>query len=185
MRITASSFTDPPRITNELPEARVSVLSDLEAPQVRSEPHNRLKHISKQNVCRNILNCVCRPRIVSNASQTKWQILPTPKRPRIIQLVFLSKYWLLIALDTVLRRKRDWVPRDWFLSPNLPKTHFKVKGHHCIILSTSLNRELRRMRSTNHIFPEPHKISIKLFHSETAQNPTGLVIKPEFPRIPS
>ena len=68
MRITASSFTDPPRITNELPEARVSVLSDLEAPQVRFEPHNRLKHIWKQNVSQNVIKSVCRPRIVSNAS---------------------------------------------------------------------------------------------------------------------
>ena len=133
----------------------------------------------------NILKCVCRPRIVSNASQTKWQILPTPKCPRIIQLVFLSKYWLLIALDTFLRRKRDWVPRDWFLSPYLPETHFKVKSHHSIFQSKSFNRELRRLRSTTNTVLEPHKISIKLFHSETAQNPTGLVIKPEFPRIPS
>ena len=31
MRITASSFTDPPRITNELLEARVLVLNDIEA----------------------------------------------------------------------------------------------------------------------------------------------------------
>ena len=122
---------------------------------------------------------------MSNASLTMWQILPTPKRPRIIQLVFLSKYWLLIALDTVLRTKRDWVPRDWFLSPHLPETHFKVKGHHSIIPSTSFTRELRRMRSTTNVFREPHKISIKLFHSETAQNPTGLVLKPEFPRTPS
>ena len=29
---TAYSFADPPRITNELPEARVSVLKDLETP---------------------------------------------------------------------------------------------------------------------------------------------------------
>ena len=28
MRITASSFTDPPTITNELPEARVLVLNE-------------------------------------------------------------------------------------------------------------------------------------------------------------
>ena len=77
-RITASSFTDPPRITNELPEARVSVLSDLEAPAVRCEPHNRLKHIWKQNVSQNVIKCVCRPRIVSIASQTKTQIV-TPR----------------------------------------------------------------------------------------------------------
>ena len=50
-----------------------------------------------------------------------------PKRPWVIQSVFLSKYRLLIALDTVFRRKRDWLTRDWFLSPNLPETHFKVK----------------------------------------------------------
>ena len=36
MRITASSFTDPPRITNELPEARVLVLNDIEAHARRS-----------------------------------------------------------------------------------------------------------------------------------------------------
>ena len=41
--------------------------------------------------------------------------------------MFLSKYRLLIALDTVFRRKRDWLPRDWFLSPNFSETHFKVK----------------------------------------------------------
>ena len=132
-------------------------------------------------MCRNILNCVCRPRIVSNASQTKWQILPTPKRPRIIQLVFLSKYWLLIAPDTVLRGKRDWAPRDWFLSPNLPETRYKVKSHHSISQSTSFNRELRWMRSITNIFPEPYKISVKHFLSETAQNPMGLGLKPEFP----
>ena len=126
----------------------------------------------------NILKCVCRPRIVSNASQTKWQILPTPKCPRIIQLLFLSKYWRLIALDTVLRRKRDWVPRHWFLSPNLPETYFKVQSHHSIFQSTSFNRELRRMPSTTNIFPKPHKISIKLFHSETAQNPHGIGSQP-------
>ena len=74
-RITASSFTDPPRITNELPEARVSVLSDLEASAVRSEPHNRLKHIWKQNVSQNVIKCVCRPRIVSNASRTRTQVV--------------------------------------------------------------------------------------------------------------
>ena len=50
-----------------------------------------------------------------------------PKRPRVIQPVFLSKYRLSIALDTVVTRKRDWLPRDWFLSPNLLETHFKVK----------------------------------------------------------
>ena len=132
-----------------------------------------------------ILKCVCRPRIVSNASQTKWQMLPTPKCPRIIQLLFLSKYWRLIALDTVLRRKRDWVPRDWFLSPNLPETYFKVQRHHSIFQSTSFNRVLCGMPSTTNIFPKPHKISIKHFHSETAQNPTGLALKPEFHQIPS
>ena len=144
-----------------------------------------MRHISNKNVSENILQCVCRLRIVSNASQTNWQILPTPKRLRIIQLVFLSKYWLLIAIDTLFRRKRDWVPREWIVSPNLPETHFKVKSHDSIFQSTSFNRELRRMRSTTNIYPEPHKISIKLFHSKTAQNPKGLGLKPEFPRIPS
>ena len=33
---TAYSLADPPRIKNELPEARVSVLKDLESPAVRS-----------------------------------------------------------------------------------------------------------------------------------------------------
>ena len=136
------------------------------------------------NVSQNILKCVCRPRVVSNASQTKWQIPTTSKRPRIIQPVFLSKHWLLIALDTVFRRKWDWGLREWILCTNLPETHFKVKSHHSIFQSTPFNRELRRMRSTTNIFPEPHKISIKLFHSETAKNPTGLVLMPEFPRIP-
>ena len=36
MRITASSFTDPPRITNELPEEGGSVLNDLEAAAMHS-----------------------------------------------------------------------------------------------------------------------------------------------------
>ena len=65
---------------------------------------NRIKRIAKQET-----NCYA------------------PKRPRVIQSVFLSKYRLLIALDRVFRRKRDRVPWDWFLSPNLPETHFKVK----------------------------------------------------------
>ena len=101
-----------------------------------------------------ILKCVCRPRIVSNASQTKWQIPPTPKCPRIFQLVFLSKYWRLIALETVLRRKRDWVPGHSLLSPNLPETYFKVKSHHSIFQSTSFDRESRRMRLYNQRFPK-------------------------------
>ena len=65
----------------------------------------------------NRTECVAIPKTNSN----------TPERPRIIQLVFLSKYWPLISLDTVLRRKWDWVPRHWFLSPNLPEIHFKSK----------------------------------------------------------
>ena len=174
--VTAYSFEEPPSITNELPSTRMSVLNYLITPALCSSPHNRMRHISNKNVSENILQCVCRLRIVSNASQTNWQILPTPKRPRIIQPVFLSKYWLLIAIDTLFRRKRDWVPREWFVSPNLPETHFKVKSHHSIFQSTSFNRGLRRMRSTTNVFPEPHKISIKLFHSEKAQNPTGLVL---------
>ena len=144
-----------------------------------------MRHISKQIVSENILKCVCRLRIVSNALQTNWQILPTPKPSRIIQLVFLSKYWLMTATDTLFRRKRDWVPRECFVSPNLLETHFKVKSHHSVFQSTSFNRELRRMRSTTKIFPEPNKITKKLFHSEMAQNPRGLVLKPKFPRIPS
>ena len=78
MRITASSFTDPPRITNELPEARVLVLNDIEALARRSLPHNRLKYIWKRNVPQNIIKRVCRPKIVSNASQTRRQIV-TPR----------------------------------------------------------------------------------------------------------
>ncbi|KAJ8635900.1 hypothetical protein MRB53_010167 [Persea americana] len=127
MRITASSFTDPPTITNELHEARVLVLNDIEAAARRSLAHNRLKHIWKQNVPQNIIQCVCRPRIVSNASKNQEANCYAPKRPRHIQPVFLSKYRLLIALDTVFRRKRDKLARDWFLRPNLPETHFKVK----------------------------------------------------------
>ena len=150
-----------------------------------SSPHNRLRHISKQNVSENILKCVCRLRIVSNASQTNWQILPTPRRSRIILLVFLSKYWLMIAIDTLFRRKRDWVPREWFVSPNLPETHFKVKSHHSIFQSTSFNRELRRMRSTNNIFPSRIKYQSNSFIQKRLKTRTGLVLNPEFPRIPS
>ena len=176
--VTAYSFKEPPSITSELPSTRISDLG-LKVPSnpaLCSSPHNRLRHISKQNVSENILKCVCRLRIVSNASQTNWQILPAPKRSRIIQLVFLSKYWLMIAIDTLFRRKRDWVPREWFVSPNLPETHFKVKSHHSIFQSTSFNRELRRMWSTTKIFTVPNKKTMKLFHSEMAQNPTGFVL---------
>ena len=78
MWIKASSFTDLPRITNELPEARVLVLNDIEALARRSLPHNRLKHNWKRNVPQNIIKRVCRPKIVSNASQTRRQIV-TPR----------------------------------------------------------------------------------------------------------
>ncbi|XXG62652.1 hypothetical protein AAC387_Pa05g0976 [Persea americana] len=37
------------------------------------------------------------------------------------------------------------------------------------------------MRSITNIFPEPYKISVKHFLSETAQNPMGLGLKPELP----
>ena len=140
-----------------------------------------MRHISKQNVSENILKCVCRLRIVSNASQTNWQILPTPKRLRIIQLVFLSRYWLLIAIDTLFRRKRDWVPREWFVSPNLPETHFKVKSHHSIFQSTSFNRKLRRMRSTNNIFPSRIKYQSNSFIQKRLRTPRDLLSSPNFP----
>ncbi|KAJ8630181.1 hypothetical protein MRB53_023504 [Persea americana] len=78
MRITASSFRDPPRITNDLPEERGSVLNGLEAPALRSESHCRLERIWKQNVSQSNIKCVCRPRIVSSASQTRKQIV-TPR----------------------------------------------------------------------------------------------------------
>ncbi|KAJ8635934.1 hypothetical protein MRB53_010202 [Persea americana] len=106
MRITASSFIDPPTVTNELPEARVLVFNDIEALARRSLPHNRLKHIWKRNVPQNIIKCVCRPRIVERIANQETNCY-APKRPRVIQPVFLSKYRLSIALDTVATRKRD------------------------------------------------------------------------------
>ena len=104
-----------------------------------------------------------------------------PERPRVIQSVFLSKYRLLIALDTVFRRKRDWLPRDWFLSPNLPETHFKVKSHHSIFQSTSFNRKLRRMRSTNNIFPSRIKYQSNSFIHKRLRTPRDLLSSPNFP----
>ncbi|XXG72969.1 hypothetical protein AAC387_Pa07g1955 [Persea americana] len=83
----------------------------------------------------------------------------------------------ILAIDCaryVFGRKRDRHTRDWFLSPNLPETHSKVKCRHSAFRCTSFNREVRRMRSPTNTFPEPHRISIKLFRSETDQNPTGI-----------
>ncbi|XXG47453.1 hypothetical protein AAC387_Pa02g2100 [Persea americana] len=65
----------------------------------------------------NRTKCIAIPKVNSN----------TPERPRFIQLVFLSNYWPLTALDTVSRGCWDRVPRHWFQGPNLPETHFKSK----------------------------------------------------------
>ena len=127
MRITPSIFTDPPQITNERPETRVSVLNDIEALGRRSLAHNRLKHILEaKRATKYHKMCLSAKNRIKRIAKQETNCY-APKRPRVIQSVFLSKFRLLIALDRVFRRKRDWVPRDWFLSPNLPETHFKVK----------------------------------------------------------
>ncbi|XXG47452.1 hypothetical protein AAC387_Pa02g2098 [Persea americana] len=103
---TAYSFADPPRITNELPEARLSVLKDLETRSVFLTTHSLETHfkgirVSEYHKMRlsayNCPKCIAVPKTNSN----------TPECPRIIQLVFLSKYRTLTALDTVSRGKWD------------------------------------------------------------------------------
>ena len=127
MRFAAYSFVDPPRITNEQPDAPVSAISDLGTPAMRSLPKHHLKHISKKNLSWNILKCLFSPRVVSNGLQTHRPNSNTPKRIRISQHVLLCKYSLLIARDTVFRRKRSWIARDSFISSNLQETQFNVK----------------------------------------------------------
>ncbi|KAJ8630177.1 hypothetical protein MRB53_023500 [Persea americana] len=80
----------------------------------------------------------------------------------------------LKPLQYVFGRKRDRHTRDWFLSPNLPETHSKVKCHHSAFRCTSFNREVRRMRSPTNTFPEPHRVSIKLFRFGNGSEPHGI-----------
>ena len=103
----AYSFADPHRITNELPEEWVLVLKDLQNPcSAFLTTHSLDTHFEGIRISEyhkmllsayNRTECIAIPKTNSN----------TPELPRIIQLVFLSKYWPLISLDTVLRRKWD------------------------------------------------------------------------------
>lgn len=56
MRFIADSFANLPRITNELPKTRVSLLNNVETPEMRSSSQNCSEHICKQNVSPNIQN---------------------------------------------------------------------------------------------------------------------------------
>ena len=164
MSFAAYSLADPPINTNGLHETRASVLNDLETPAMHSQPQNRSKHVCTQNVSLNILKCVFRPKITSNASsQTKRPNRNTLKRPRILQHVFLSKYRLLMARDTLSMRNWGGIPRNQFLSTDFPEIRFKVKHNHRLFQSTSFNREFRETRFTTNIFPQAPQISNKLF----------------------
>ena len=109
----------------------------------------------------NILKCVFPPRIVCNTSQTKRPNKNTPKRPRIIQHVFLSKSRVLKARDMFFLWKRGGIPRNQFLSTDLPEIRFKVKNNHRLFHSASFNREFRGKPFTTYIFPEAPKIPNK------------------------
>ena len=146
----------------------------------------------------NRTECITIPKTNSN----------TPERRRIIQLVFLSKYWPLISLDTVLRRKWDWVPRHWFLSPNLPETHFKSKEpsqyfpgrvvQPRVALNAVYNQRLpRAVQNLNQTLsfrkgPEPHgssslaRISPNLFLNENGfkEFPRALLSTADFVKRP-
>ena len=148
-------------------------------------PLNGLKPFLKRKVSQIIMTCVFRHGIVENAFRSKGLDPKTLKWPRVIRHALLSKYGLFIAQDSFVSRKPGRISWDLLLSPTFPETHFKVKCHHSAFRCTSFNREVRRMRSPTNTFPVPHRISIKLFRSETDQNPTRLVLKPGFPRVPS
>ena len=102
------------------------------------------------------------PQIVCHTSQTKRPNKNTPKCPRIIQHVFLSKYRVLKARDTFFLSKRGGIPRNQFLSIDLLEIRFKVKNNQRLFQSASFNREFRETPFTTYIFLEAPKIPIKL-----------------------
>ena len=111
----------------------------------------------------NILKCLFPPRIVCNTSQTKRPNKNTPKRQRIIQHVFLSKYRLLKTRDTFFLWKRGEIPRNKLLSTDLPEIRFKVKNNHRVFQSASFDREFHETLFAAYIFPEVPKIPNTLF----------------------